>query len=70
LQQTLATHGIYIALSVIGQVTLVAKDTLCRMQYHIYGIIHMQLYVSSLQLIFMLDFHTHSNVTFHPFVNK
>jgi hypothetical protein len=41
---------------------LVAMDTLCHIQYHIYGVIHMQLYATSLQLIFMSNSHTHSKV--------
>jgi len=59
LQWTLATHGIYMALSANGQV---AADTLCCIQYHIYDAIHMQLYAIFLQLIYALDSHAHSNV--------
>jgi hypothetical protein len=42
---------------------LVAMDTLCHIQYCIYNVTHMQLYATSLQLISMLNSHTHSNVT-------
>jgi hypothetical protein len=62
LQWTLATHGIYLALSAIRHVVAVATDALCCIQYHIYNATHMQLYATSLQLISTLDFHTHSNV--------
>jgi hypothetical protein len=62
LQWTLATHGIYTALNAIRQVVIIVVDTLCRIQYHIYGATHVQLYATSLQLISMLDFHTHSNM--------
>jgi hypothetical protein len=70
LQWTLATYGIYIALSVIGQVAVVAIDTLCRIQYHIYNATCMHSYAISLQLISMSNSHTHSNVAFHQFVDK
>jgi hypothetical protein len=51
LQQTFVTHGIYMALNVNRQVVIVvvvALDTLCCVQYHIYGATHMQLYATSL----------------------
>jgi hypothetical protein len=41
LQWTLAIHGIYIALSAIGQVATIVMDTLCCRQYHIYSATHM-----------------------------
>ncbi len=59
LQQTLVIHGIYTTLSVNRQVVV---DTLHCIQYRIYGAIHTQLYATSLQLISVLDSHTHSNV--------
>jgi hypothetical protein len=62
MQWTFATHGIYTAFSANGQVATVAMNTLCCIQYHIYNAIHMQLYATSLQLIFMSNSHTHSNV--------
>jgi len=37
-------------------------NTLCCIQYCIYGATNMQQYATSLQLISMLDFHTHSNM--------
>jgi hypothetical protein len=36
-------------LNAIRQVAVVAMDTLCHIQYHIYGATHMQLYATSLQ---------------------
>jgi hypothetical protein len=36
-----AIHGIYIALSAIGQVVAIATNTLCRIQYRIYDATHM-----------------------------
>jgi hypothetical protein len=53
LQWTLVIHGIYTTLSAIRQVATIATNTLCCIQYHIYGAIHMQLYATSLQLISM-----------------
>jgi hypothetical protein len=44
LQWTFATHGIHMALTVNKQVTTVTTNTLCCIQYHIYGAIHMQLF--------------------------
>ncbi len=49
LQQTFATHGIYTALSAYGQVATIATNTLCCIQFCIYGATHMQLYATSLQ---------------------
>ncbi len=62
MQWTLAIHGIYTTLNAIGQVVIIVVDTLCRIQYQIYGATHVQLYVTSLQLISMSDSHTHSNM--------
>jgi hypothetical protein len=50
LQWTLATHDIYTVLNAIEQVAIVAMDTLCPIQYCIYGATHMQLYATYLQL--------------------
>jgi hypothetical protein len=36
-----AIHGIYITLSVIGQVATITTNTLCRIQHHIYDATHM-----------------------------
>jgi len=36
-----ATHGIYMALNVNEQVATIAIDTLCCIQFHIYGATHM-----------------------------
>jgi len=64
------------ALNVNGQIVVVTTDTLCCIQYYIYGAIHMRLYATSLQLISTSNFHAHSivvkknaNVAFHPFVD-
>jgi hypothetical protein len=57
----------FTAFTIIGQVATVTMNTLCRTQYCIYDA---TLYATYLQLIFTSNFHTHSNVTFHPFVNK
>jgi len=69
-------------LSANGQVAVVVIDTLCCIQYCIYGVTHMQLYGIFLQLISTLDFHAHPkwqtkfqhgewnvNMAFHPFVD-
>jgi hypothetical protein len=58
----ICNHNIYIALSLIKQVAAIATDTLCHIQYHIYGVTHMQLYATSFQLISTSNSHTHSNV--------
>jgi hypothetical protein len=62
LQWTFATHGIYTTLNANRQVVAVIMDTLCCIQYRIYGATHMQPYAISLQLIFTLDSHAHFNV--------
>ncbi len=60
LQQTLATHGIYMALSANGQVAKIATDTLCC----IYGATHMQLTCN----FFATNFHIKFSHTFqHDF---
>jgi hypothetical protein len=43
-------------------ILIVVVDTLCCIQYCMYNATHMQLYATSLQLISMLDSHTHSNM--------
>jgi hypothetical protein len=50
-------------LNVNAQVGTIVVDTLCCIQYRIYGATHMELYATSLQLISMLDSHAHSNMT-------
>jgi len=40
LQRTFATHGIYTTLSANIQIATIATNTLCCIQYHIYGAIH------------------------------
>ncbi len=62
MQQTLATHGIYTALSVNEQVVAIVADTLCYIQYHVCGATHMQLYAIFLELISMSNPHAHSNL--------
>ncbi len=47
----------------MGQVATVTMNTLCHIQYCIYNATHMELYASSLQLIFISDFHTYSIAT-------
>jgi hypothetical protein len=50
-------------LSVNRQVaTVVADNTLCCIQYHIYDAIHMQIYATFLRLISISNFHAHSDV--------
>jgi hypothetical protein len=50
------------ALNANVQVVIIVVNTLCCIQYHIYDATHMQLHVTSLQLISKLDSHTHSNM--------
>jgi hypothetical protein len=73
LQRTLATHGIYTALSANGQITAIITDILCCIEYHIYNAIHMQLYATNLHVRFSHTFQCdkrNANVAFHPFVDR
>ncbi len=57
----------------LNAIEQVATNTLCCVQYCIYGVIHMQLYATDLHVKFPHTFQRgeqNANVAFHPFVDK
>ncbi len=71
MQQTFATHGIYMALNANRQVAVVVAHTLCCIQYCIYIATHMFLYATNIHIRFSCTLqHGERNADVDPFVDE